>query len=228
MKPYLIQVLKELALLGAINNRVEISSGELAAQIKTSQQTASRYLLELDEMGLIGRELGVKKQMIRITEEGANVLRDEYTQYQRIFELPEKIYLSGVVTSGMGEGRYYIEQKGYKIQFKEKLGFIPYPGTLNIEIKPVDRNKIRLLKKTDVIRINSFKSGDRTFGEVRCFPATINDVECVLVLPARGHYSTVLEFISPVSLREKLNLKDGDNINITVSLPREGERCYEE
>ena len=62
MKPYLLQTLKELALLGGIKNRVEISSLELANQLETSQQTASRYLVELDKKGMITRELGIKKQ----------------------------------------------------------------------------------------------------------------------------------------------------------------------
>jgi signal recognition particle GTPase len=64
MKPYLLQTLKELALLGAVENRVELSSLELANLLQTSQQTASRYLLELDKKGFITRELGIKKQII--------------------------------------------------------------------------------------------------------------------------------------------------------------------
>jgi len=61
MKPYLLQMLKELALLGAIENRIEVSSMQLAEKIDTSQQTASRYLLELDKEGFIKREMGIKK-----------------------------------------------------------------------------------------------------------------------------------------------------------------------
>ncbi|PNX47786.1 MAG: hypothetical protein BV457_05060, partial [Thermoplasmata archaeon M9B1D] len=60
MKPYLLQTLKELALLGAIKNKIEISSLELGKQIESSQQTASRYLLELDKIGMVTRELGIK------------------------------------------------------------------------------------------------------------------------------------------------------------------------
>ena len=33
MKPYLLQTLKELALLGAIRNKIELSSHELAKQL---------------------------------------------------------------------------------------------------------------------------------------------------------------------------------------------------
>ena len=121
MKPYLLQTLKELALLGAIKNKIEISSLELAKQLETSQQTASRYLLELDKEGGITREFGIKKQLIQITNIGAEVLQEEHFQYQQIFDLTDKVHFTGNVVSGMGEGRYYTEQSGYIEQFKEKL-----------------------------------------------------------------------------------------------------------
>ena len=74
MKPYLLETLKELALLGAIKNKIEISSLELAKQLETSQQTASRYLVELDKKGMITRELGIKKQLILVTNLGEGIL----------------------------------------------------------------------------------------------------------------------------------------------------------
>ena len=113
MKPYLLHTIKELALLGAIKSRIEISSLELARQLETSQQTASRYLLELDKKGMIIRELGIKKQLIQITNPGAEALQEEYLQYQQIFELKNKILFTSKVVSGMGEGSYYTKQNGY-------------------------------------------------------------------------------------------------------------------
>lgn len=218
MKSYLLQTLKELALLGAVKNRIEISSLELANQLDTSQQTASRYLLDLDQKGLITRELGIKKQLIQITHAGTEFLEEEYLEYQQIFELTEKLFFKGKVVSGLGEGRYYTEQKGYVDQFKEKLGFAPYPGTLNVEIKYVERNKLRLLKNYNAININEFETNDRTFGSVGCFRAEINGVEGAIVMPLRSHYSNILEFISPCFLREKLDLKEGDDIKIVIYL----------
>jgi riboflavin kinase len=216
MKPYLLQTLKELALLGALKNKVEISSFELASQLETSQQTASRYLLELDKFGMITRELGVKKQLIKITGNGESVLQEEHLQYQQIFELTDRVIFKGDVVSGMGEGRYYTEQNGYMEQFKDKLGFMPYPGTLNVEIPFVERNKLRLLKNHDAIDIEEFKTKNRTFGGVKCFRASINGIDGAIVLPLRSHYSNVLELISPKFLRDKLNLKDGDQVGIVI------------
>jgi len=221
MKTYLLQTLKELALLGAAKNKIEVSSLELARQLKTSQQTASRYLLELDHEGLITREFGIKKQIIQVTNTGIDVLHDEYLEYQQIFDLTDEIHFTGRVVSGIGEGRYYTEQNGYMNQFKEKLGFVPYPGTLNIEIKYIERNKLRLLKDYNTIIVDEFRDKNRTFGGVRCFKAEINGVKGVIVLPMRSHYSNILEIISPYYLRKKLDLKDGDEVKVIIHLEKE-------
>ncbi len=218
MKPYLLQILKEIALLGAIRNKIEISSLELANQINTSQQTASRYLLELDKKEMINRELGIKKQLIQITEIGKSILQEEHLQYQQIFELTNRIFISGKVVSGIGEGSYYTKQNNYLKQFQEKLKFTPHPGTLNIEIKHIEKNKIRFLKNFNAIIIDEFKNNNRTFGSVKCFHAKIEKIKGAIVLPIRSHYSNILEFISPYFLREKLNLKDGDTVKITIFL----------
>jgi len=218
MKNYLIQALKEIALLGAINNKIEISSFELAKQLGISQQSASRYLVELDKNGLITREFGIKKQLIKITNKGEDIIHKEYLDYQRIFELADQIHFKGKVVSGMGEGRYYTEQKGYIDQFKQKLGFVPYPGTLNVEIELVERNKLRILKNHNAINIDEFHTKDRSFGGVRCYKAEINGVDGAIVLPLRSHYSNILEFISPEYLRRKLGLKDGDIVDIIIYL----------
>jgi len=218
MKPYLLQTMKELALLGAIKNKIEISSFELAKQLETSQQTASRYLLELDNMGMITRELGIKKQLIQLTSNGADVLQEEFLEYQQIFELTDRVIFKGKIVSGMGEGRYYTEQKGYTDQFKEKLGFTPHPGTLNVEIEHVERNKLRFLKNYGGIAIDEFRTKNRTFGGVICFKAKINNVEGAIVLPKRSHYSNILEFISPHYIRGKLKLRDDDKVETVIYL----------
>jgi len=218
LKPYLLQSLKELALLGAVHNKIELSSHELAEQLHTSQQTASRYLLEMDIQEMITRELGVKKQLIQITSKGAEVLENEYLSYKQIFDLTNKVVFKGKVVSGMGEGKYYTGQKGYANQFEKRLGFVAYPGTLNVEIEYIERNKIRLLRSYGGIEIDEFLAENRTFGGVICFKATINGKKGAIVLPKRSHYATVLECISPDNLRETLGLHDDDTVEVVVYL----------
>ena len=101
---------------------------------------------------------------------------------------------------------------------KEKLGFVPYPGTLNVEIELIERNKLRLLKNYQALIIDEFQSDNRSFGSVRCFKAKIDGSSGAIVLPLRSHYSNILEFISPHYLREKLDLKDGDEVEIVIYL----------
>ncbi len=218
MKPYLLQTLKELALLGAMQNKIELSSYELAQKLQTSQQTASRYLLDLDTLQMITRELGVKKQLIQITTVGTEVLETEYARYKQIFELSSKVVFKGKLISGMGEGKYYTAQKGYAEQFEKHLGFVPFPGTFNVEIEYIERNKLRLLRNFPGIVIDEFQAENRTFGGVVCFKATINGNDGAIVLPKRSHYTTILECISPYHLREKLQLRDGDEVEVIVYL----------
>lgn len=211
-------MLKELALLGAINNKIEVSSVELASQLDTSQQTASRYLLELDKEGFIHREFGIKKQRITITDSGIDSLENEYSQYKQIFQLESKVQFTGKVVSGMGEGTYYTEQQGYRNQFQKQLDIDAYPGTFNVEIKPIEKNKLRLLKNMGGKIIEEFTTENRTFGSVLCFPSTVNGLKGAIVLPRRSHYSNIIEVISQEYLRDRLKVKDGDQVDVIVYL----------
>ncbi len=126
--------LRKIALLGGIDDLIAISSRELGDALNMSQQSASKRILELLDEKLITRDLGARKQRIKLTERGVDALKEEYNEYRRIFELEDHIFIHGAVTSGMGEGGYYICQEGYMKQFESVLGFKPYEGTLNLTI----------------------------------------------------------------------------------------------
>lgn len=218
MKKSLIPVLKHLGLVGGVNDYIPISSRALAKDLGISQQSASKKILELLEDELISRRLGARTQFIKITDKGMNMLRNEYTDYQRLFELADYITIQGVITSGLGEGKYYVTQKGYMDQFIEKLWFKPWEGTLNIKITGSNVNRFQLIKKLDGIPINGFEAQGRTFGKGKCFLCDIQGVECAIMMPYRSHYENVIEIISKHYLRDKLKLKDGDVIEIRIAL----------
>ena len=51
------------------------------------------------------------------------------------------------------------------------------------------------------------------------FKAFICTLECAIVVPeVAGYPKTLLEIIAPVNLRETLQLEDGGEVTITVSL----------
>ena len=53
----------------------------------------------------------------------------------------KRVVLTGRVKSGLGEGRYYMSQKGYRAQFAKRLGIDPYPGTLNLRLSRAERKE---------------------------------------------------------------------------------------
>lgn len=218
VNPLHVEALKQIALLGGTLDPVEINSSEFAELIHSSQQTASRRILELLESDLIERDLGVKKQLLRITEDGIEVLRREHAAYGRIFELGRTIHLEGQVVSGVGEGQYYLNQEGYNRQFEEKLGYRPYPGTLNIELSGAEANKLRLVKARPAILIERFQTEERTFGEVYAWHARLDGHPVAAIIPKRSHYTRVVELIAPEHLRSTLGLADGAMVEVVVEV----------
>ncbi|EHQ34995.1 DUF120 domain-containing protein [Methanoplanus limicola] len=210
--------LKKIGLLGGINSSVAISSLKLAEELGTSKQTASRRLISLENEGLITRSSRTDGQYIMITESGENLLRKEYADYKSIFER-EKGYFrfEGKVVSGLGEGRYYVSIPEYLVQFKEKLGFEPYPGTLNLKLDPAGIEARRKLDNLRWTEITGFTSNDRTFGSAGCLKCSIGGYMCAIIVPGRSHYpEDTVEIISEVRLRDKEGLKDGDIITVEV------------
>ena len=218
VRPADVEALKQLALLGGLEDQVELASGDFASLIDVSQQTASRRLIELTDERLIQREMGVRKQRIRITDDGRAVLRNEHLLYQRLFEDRDRIHIRGTVQTGLGEGRYYLSRPGYEQQFEQHLGWTPYPGTLNLDLGGAEANKIKFLRRNPVWAIEGFQAEGRSFGGVTCHPATIGDLQCAAILPHRTHYTTVLELIAPVCLRDTLPVADGDAVDLSVYL----------
>jgi riboflavin kinase len=132
---------------------------------------------------------------------------------------PPSVTLEGVVFTGLGEGAYYVTRDPYRRQFIEKLGFDPFPGTLNLKlVTDYDVKTYSELQAYPAIEIEGFKNENRTFGPVRCYPAIIeNKAKGALVSALRSHYdSSVAEVISPVYLRKHLELKDGQKVKVEV------------
>ncbi|MEM2023795.1 MAG: DUF120 domain-containing protein, partial [Candidatus Caldarchaeum sp.] len=107
-------------------------------------------------------------------------------------------------------------------QMKEKFGFIPYPGTLNVSLLSKDSIENRLfLQRHANMEISGFRDEKRTYGSVKAVNVLINDTEpAVMVFPERTLYdSSVAELVAEVNLREKLGLKDGSLVKISATLP---------
>lgn len=211
-----VHLLKLLAGAGGDHVAVVLTSGEVGQRIGVSQQAADRYLVALDRGGYLTRTLAARKQRLLLTPLGVDLLRKEYHGYRRIFEGPARVQFRGTVSSGLGEGRYYLSQPGYVVQFTERLGYSPFPGTLNVRVTAADMLKVGSVKHWNGIRIDGFQASGRTFGGATCFPVQLGGPETHLIIPDRTHHQDVVELIAPVSLREALHLKDGDTLDVEI------------
>ena len=126
----------------------------------------------------------------------------------------KRIELNGTVVSGDGDGKKFIELLWVKQQIKEKLGFIPYPGTLNVKLTEKNLKRRKLIEKSPTAKIcpaEDYYSG-------LLFRAFIGILECAIVLPKVPDYpETLLEIIAPVNLRKALQLEDGFEITVAVN-----------
>ena len=218
-----LAVLKLLALEGGLSGDVKISCSGLADRLDASNQTASRRLQRLESADLLERDTVSDGQWVAITEPGERLLRGEYEDYRRIFEDGTEIELVGHVTGGMGEGRHYISLPGYKRQFEERLGYDPFPGTLNVDLVEDSVRRRSALESLEPIGIDGWEGDDRTYGPAVCYRATIETDdgdtydESHVIAPERTHHDEdQLEIIAPEKLRDALSLEDADHLTIYV------------
>ena len=204
----LFYIAKKVGLFGTLKT----STMKIAKSLKVSQQTISRKLRELEKEGFIQRIVSPLGVEIRLRQNAVSFLKKRYNTLKSAFE--KKTVLKGKVTKGLGEGSYYM--KIYNNKFEKTLGFMPYPGTLNIRVDVKTKKEFlaNLNKKT----IGEFKTKSRSYGAVYCYDITINDTtQGALILPVRArHGENVVELIAPMSLKNKFNLNEGDTIKVSV------------
>ena len=216
-----INTLLKLAEMGAHRRTSKISTQYLAERMQISQQTASRYLIQLETKRWIQRTIKPEGSLIRITNSGMKEIQKLHSHLRFLVEAdyPPVVTLEGTVFTGLGEGAYYISKEDYRKQFIEKLGFDPYPGTLNLKLSTDYGLETRKdLDSFPSIEIEGFTSEKRTFGFVKCYRVRVNDkINGALAFALRGHYDlSVLEVVAPVCLRKELNLEDGDKVKVDV------------
>jgi hypothetical protein len=127
--------------------------------------------------------------------------------------------IKGVIASGAGKGAYFAQVEWVVQQCAEKLGFIPFPGTLNVTVPDQDFPAVqRLLAAAEI----SLVPTDPAFCTARVQPVTVRGIPAALVLPSeevRIHGNATLELLSPCHLKRTFGLRDGDPV--VVSTPDE-------
>jgi len=217
-----VAALKQIAIQDGVDGERKVSCAALGERLDASSQTASRRLQRLESAGMIEREVVADGQWVSLTPTGRSRLREEYADYRRLFEDDTELTLTGGVTGGAGEGRHYISLPGYKRQFEERLGYEPYPGTLNIELDEESVRNRSELAAVEGVQIEGWEDEERTYGPATCYvarlEATAGSAEPVhLIVPDRTHHDEdQIEIIAPEMLRDELGLADGDEVVVAI------------
>lgn len=208
--------LKELAALGAIDKFILIKTKDFGKIMSISQQTSSRKISELEKLGYVKKIITKNGTKVMLTENGINFIKKEIDSLKLIEQRFSLIIFKGKVTTGMGEGSYYMSRPGYVNQFIKIFNEKPYPGTFNVEIDEETMEKLNFIKNRSKYILSGFVDQGRTFGSVYVQKAKVNGINSYLIFPERSHYKNVIELVSSKNLRETLNVKDGDIVNIEV------------
>lgn len=217
-----IVTLAKLLTKGAGSEFIEATSTSIATEINKSQQAASKIILDLENLNFIERVKRGHGYRIRVTDEGLMAVKDVSSMLiTAVDSSPPSMMMEGTIVSGVGEGGYYMALDGYRKQFRTKLGYIPYPGTLNVKISgnPSLKNREKI-EYMPYVFIKGFSDIKRTYGWVKCFPVIVNDnggIQAHLLLLERTHYDkSMVEIIAPEYLKGILGLTNGDGIKILV------------
>ncbi len=184
----------------ANHNPIAISTTEIGKMLGMSQQNISRRLIFLEKEGKIIRKNG----KILVSKKGEEEIIEVYSKLRYIFERKkEYLEFGGRIIDGLGEGKYYVRQYAKKI--KEKIGYAPYPGTLNVALDEESLVKRQLLREIEPITIDGFEESGRKYGGLFLYKCNINGYDSAIVIPLRTHHGTeILELIADRRLREKL------------------------
>lgn len=213
------EVIIKLAQMGALERYINLTTRELGSILGTSQQSASLYLQKLEEQGYINRIRRNKGTSVTITKEGMDLLMGLYSQLRSLFETSREIEVKGSISVGLGEGAYYLSQQQYIDQIREKFGFEPFRGTLNIQLSSKDAPILELLKKGPGVIVKGFTSGGRSFGTCMCYPCKVNESGGVIMVPNRTVHIATIEVVSEVKIRDVLKLTDGDEVIVSITYP---------
>ncbi|MFA5906208.1 MAG: HAD-IA family hydrolase [Desulfobacula sp.] len=127
------------------------------------------------------------------------------------------VVVSGKVFQGANKAAFFTQLPWVMEQCREKFGFAPFPGTLNLEIESADIERLEALPDKEW---KDLVPPDENFCSSRVLPVWIGPVKGVLIRPddhVAIHGRHIMEILAPVRLRDVLALADGDRVEIRLS-----------
>ena len=97
--------------------------------------------------------------------------------------MKKKRKIRGKITSGVGKGAYFTMLSWVQQQCFEKLGFKPFPGTLNLEIEDAD---IPVVKSVHPDEGFELVPPDSNFCTGYAYPVSISGIPGAIIAPAEA------------------------------------------
>ena len=130
--------------------------------------------------------------------------------------MADQLEIAGQIIVGAGQGAFFTQLEWVKDQCQQKLGFSPWPGTLNLEISMDRADLIEELREKGGIELIS---PDPNYCSGHVLPVSIEGHQAAIIIPAedvRVHAKNIVEIIAPERLKDALGVKDGDQVTIAI------------
>jgi riboflavin kinase len=122
--------------------------------------------------------------------------------------------ITGVVFSDLGRAAAFMAVDRVQASLSDKLGFAPYPGTLNLRLETESMIAAwRQIQRSSGIEIGA---PDATFCRARCFLVEIEGKhQGAVILPEVENYPVdKIEVVAPVRLKDALKVSDGRPVTL--------------
>jgi riboflavin kinase, archaea type len=128
------------------------------------------------------------------------------------------VEIHGRLVRGLGEAPAFTQLPWVVEQCRTKLGFEPYPGTVNLEVLSEDMASWQELKaQAGVLLVPP----DPAFCDAGCQPVTIDGkLGAATITPhVEGYPADKLELLAPCNVMQALQLSFGQEVTLTVRTP---------
>ena len=132
--------------------------------------------------------------------------------------MEKTLYIRGKIVSGAHRAASFTRLDWVTEQCLGIFGFVPFPGTVNLEVVKEDFPLLEQIRKEEPILLIP---PDEIFCEGRTLRASIENLEGCIFIPPKDvniHKESIIEFMAPVMVKETLGVEDGDVVILSVNI----------
>lgn len=127
--------------------------------------------------------------------------------------------ITGRVVEGAGKAAHFTQLDWVQEQCFAKLGFRPYPGTLNLEVVEESLLVVEDLREEEGICL---VPPDPGYCAAKVLPLSVGSVSGALIIPEASvniHDKNIIEVLAPVKLKDSLSLHEGAWVTLNITKP---------